>query len=313
MSETMTRSETVSVWHDAVLNNLEVHHATYLTHTFARHMHETYVLGLIEAGVQSFTYRGARQVTPAGGVFLIHPGEAHTGEAVSASGYTYRTLYPDVPFLQYTLAAITERESLVPFFPQPVIEDPQVTSRLLALHQALARSHSALERETRFVQVWATLLTRYAELRPAERALGQERPAIRQVRRYIDEHYAQGVTLTELAQMVGLSPYYLLRVFVRDVGLPPHAYLESVRIRQAQRLLTQGLPLAQVAAILGFSHQSHLTRHFKQILGVTPGVYRQQYHQGPGAVEAESPEERTSSPTSQTASKNRGAKGRDLV
>src|SRR5260370_8403703 len=93
-ARTMRSQEWVNVWHDAVLNGLEVHHATYITHTFARHSHDYYVIGLIEAGVHSFSYRGARQVTPTGDFFVIHPGEPHTGEAFAPAGYTYHTPYP---------------------------------------------------------------------------------------------------------------------------------------------------------------------------------------------------------------------------
>ena len=77
----------------------------------------------------------------------------------------------------------------------------------------------------------------------------------------------------DLAERVGLSPYYLLRVFRAEVGIPPYVYLESVRIRQAQRLIQQGAPLAVVAAEVGFNSQSHLTSSFKRIIGATPGQY----------------------------------------
>ncbi len=56
--------------------------------------------------------------------------------------------------------------------------------------------------------------------------------------------------------------------------MPPHAYQESVRIRHAQRLIRAGMSLADVAVEVGFSSQSHLTRCFKQIIGVTPGQAR---------------------------------------
>jgi len=57
--------------------------------------------------------------------------------------------------------------------------------------------------------------------------------------------------------------------------MPPYAYLESVRIRHTQRLIKAGKPLAEVAAEVGFSSQSHMTRQFKNIIGVTPGQYAQ--------------------------------------
>jgi AraC-like DNA-binding protein len=82
--------------------------------------------------------------------------------------------------------------------------------------------------------------------------------------------------LTQLAEHVSLTPYYLLRVFRSEVGMPPHAYLESVRIRHAQRLIAESKSLADVAVEVGFSSQSHLTNRFKRIIGVTPGQYAQQ-------------------------------------
>ncbi len=74
--------------------------------------------------------------------------------------------------------------------------------------------------------------------------------------------------------MAGLDPFALLRGFSRAYGLPPHAWVIQERVRHAQALLRTGLAPAEVAAEVGFSDQSHLTRHFKRILGFTPGSYR---------------------------------------
>src|SRR5690606_41927249 len=57
-------------------------------------------------------------------------------------------------------------------------------------------------------------------------------------------------------------------------GLPPHAYLNSVRIRQARRLLRAGVRPAEVAAEVGFTDQAHLSRHFKRVVGVPPAAYQ---------------------------------------
>jgi AraC-like DNA-binding protein len=147
---------------------------------------------------------------------------------------------------------------------------------VLSLHKAMSQGASALECESRFIWTLAQLIKRYADVSSTEGRLGKEKKAIHQARRYIEEGFARGVTLNELAQHVALSPYYLLRVFRAEVGMPPYAYLESVRIRHAQRLIETGKPLAEVALEVGFSSQSHLTHRFKKIIGVTPGQYAQQ-------------------------------------
>ncbi len=100
--------------------------------------------------------------------------------------------------------------------------------------------------------------------------------AIQRVRDYIEAHYDQNISLTELAQFASFSPFYLARVFKAELGIPPHAYLESVRIRHAQQLLALGQPLAEVAYSTGFAHQSHFTNRFRRFVGVTPAQYAKQ-------------------------------------
>jgi AraC-like DNA-binding protein len=89
----------------------------------------------------------------------------------------------------------------------------------------------------------------------------------------LEANFASDVSLAELANLVSLSPYYFARAFTRDTGLPPHQYLEGLRIRTARALLDQGEPVAIAALSVGYSDQSHLTRRFKRFLGITPGQY----------------------------------------
>lgn len=96
---------------------------------------------------------------------------------------------------------------------------------------------------------------------------------MREARAYIAAHYGDDLSLTILARLGGLSPFYFARVFRAEVGLPPHAYLESVRIGAARRLLAHGVPPATVAQATGFADQSHFTRRFRRVIGVPPGQY----------------------------------------
>ena len=97
--------------------------------------------------------------------------------------------------------------------------------------------------------------------------------ALRRVRDLLEAEYARTVTISELAREAGLSTFHLIRVFRASFGLPPYKYLEQVRIQQARRLIRLGFPLTHVVHATGFSDQSHLTRYFKRIVGVTPGTY----------------------------------------
>lgn len=266
--------ERAKFWRDPALNNLEMLRATYVTHTFSRHTHEGYAIGVIEAGVEEFTYQGAAHSAPAGSVVIIHPGEVHTGNAGTPAGWTYRMLYPEVTLVQKaTSELVGQRQMQLPYFPNPVIQDQQLAAQLRHLHIAMENSTFPLERESRFLWTLAQMVMRYADDRPYLAPVGQEHSVVQRIQDYLRANYADTISLEQLAYIANLKPLRLLRVFRKEVGLPPHAYLVQVRVTRAKVLLSMAVPIAQVAADTGFTDQSHLTRHFKRLVGVTPRQY----------------------------------------
>jgi AraC-like DNA-binding protein len=164
----------------------------------------------------------------------------------------------------------------LPFFAEVRIDHPWASRSILSLHRAISGGQDALESESRLVHTLAQLIRRYGDTPTTEQKLGREKEPVRRAREYIHEHFAEGVSLSQLAREVALSPYYLLRAFCAEVGMPPYTYLESIRIGHTQRLIEAGRPLMEIAAETGFSSQSHMTRSFRKIIGVTPGEYARQ-------------------------------------
>jgi AraC-like DNA-binding protein len=271
----MQTKEWTEISHNALLD-VGLLHAYHVQHAYPRHSHDYFVISLIERGRQSFTHKGTKHLTPAGGVILINPGAVHTGEAVDEQGFEMRSLYPTTAHMKMAVSELTGRQETSPFFNEVRVDHRWAMRSVLSLHKALSEGASTLETEARFIGTLAQLIERYGDSSRAEQQLGNEKRAIRQARGYIEEHFAQGVSLNELASYVALSPYYLLRAFAAEVGMPPYAYLESVRIRHAQRLIEAGKPLSEVAMQTGYSSQSHMTRQFKEIIGATPGQYARQ-------------------------------------
>ncbi|MDR3572447.1 MAG: AraC family transcriptional regulator [Anaerolineaceae bacterium] len=272
----MPAQEWSKFWHNAPLD-VDLIRAFYVNHAYPRHSHDYYVICLIERGLQSFSHNGTKQYTPPGGVILINPGDVHTGESANSLGFEMRSIYPTVSHMQNLVFELTGRSQKLPFFPDVRVDLPWVRDSVLAMHNALMPGAGSLESESIFAWNLAQLIKYCADLRLNEPHLGNEHTAVQKARLYIEEFYAAGISLAELAAHVSLSPYYLLRAFRAEVGLPPHSYLASVRIRHAQRLIEAGIPLAHVAGLVGLSSQSHLNHHFKQFIGVTPGQYAQQF------------------------------------
>ncbi len=94
---------------------------------------------------------------------------------------------------------------------------------------------------------------------------------LRQTIEYIEAHLTADLRLEEMAENAQMSPYTFGRLFRQTTGLTPHQYLLRARIKEAKRLLREGKsPIADISLQLGFSDQSHFTRVFHKITGVTP-------------------------------------------
>ena len=103
-------------------------------------------------------------------------------------------------------------------------------------------------------------------------------PANRQcatVKRYIDHHYKENLTLDELAEKVSISKYHMAHAFKREYGVSPINYIIDCRIREGKRLLAEtDLAPSQIASILGFSSSSYFCKTFSNIEGTSPTEYR---------------------------------------
>lgn len=96
---------------------------------------------------------------------------------------------------------------------------------------------------------------------------------VRRALEVLHDALEQSITLEALARHVGMDKFHLCRVFREEVGMPPYAYLTHLRISRARRLLSQGLTPSEVALRVGLYDQSQLNRHFKRIVGLTPGQF----------------------------------------
>jgi transcriptional regulator GlxA family with amidase domain len=127
--------------------------------------------------------------------------------------------------------------------------------------------------ESLLLSTVARLISDHFVPRPELRPAGWEHAAVHRAKEWLDANFEQNVALRSLADLAGLSPYYLVRAFHRQVGVPPHRYQTILRVHRARKLVASGAQLADVASLTGFCDQSHLTRCFKKTLGVTPGRY----------------------------------------
>jgi AraC-like DNA-binding protein len=262
------------MWRAEDLGGLELFSATLSEFAFRPHAHEEFFIAVTEAGLATPIYRGDRHVIGPGDLIVLNPEEVHAGGPPAEGFWTYRALYPGPGLMREITAEFHGNRPTMPRFARDVVRDREVAARLRRFHRLSEPPEpSMLEREARLTEALVLLVGRHAAPPQALRPPGRERRAVRLSRQYLEEHARENVTLQALARFAGLSAFHLCRVFREAVGMSPHAYQTQVRVRRAKSLLRAGLPITLAAAEAGFYDQAHLTRHFKRIVGLTPGRY----------------------------------------
>ena len=240
-------------------------------HAYRPHSHPTWTVAVVQRGAARFTVERTRQRAGAGELFVLEPEAVHTGMAAVPEGWAYKVLYVE-PSVLHDWA---ETDGPAPRAARWVV------FRDRALRAALLSAHASLAAELPGLEVEEKLLAAIAGLAPhlrgaAASSPGRERgehAAVRRARRHLHDHWDQPVSLMELSAVAGLSRFELLRRFQQQNGLTPHAFQRDLRVQRARAMLLSGMPLASVAAACGFADQPHLSRVFKRLVGVPPGVY----------------------------------------
>lgn len=272
----MTRKhpkENFSLFRSAAFSDLEFARVTHQTHVYPRHCNETYVMQVVEHGVNECECRGATHRVAQGSLFFISPHEIHTGSAVGREPLIYRSLYPAPEMLRELAESCFDRKASLPYFPALIVSDAHLAKKFLDTHRACEAGADALTSQTLLLELLASILQRHAENRSALPILGNENAAVKRAKEYLTENFNKSISLEALAHVAYLSPFHLLRAFRKTVGMPPHEYVINLRIQRAKHLLLRGRTLSEAAYETGFCDQSHFNRHFKRIMGIPPGRY----------------------------------------
>lgn len=257
------------------VQGVECFSARFVSHVFDRHSHETFAIGTTFGGVQSFRCRGARRDSTAGHLMLFNPDEPHDGWSGSDSGFAYRMLYISVEGVSQLVddevaAAGNGSKASKGVFSEPLIRDRELADRLASATDDLLARAGSLRAAERLSDVLRVVFKRYAGVRQHDDKRATASPRISRVRDLLESCYTEDVTIAVIADVAGMSRVHATRQFSLAYRMPPHAYLNQVRIQHAKRLLLGGVSAAQVATDVGFVDQSHFTRRFKRSVGISP-------------------------------------------
>jgi AraC-like DNA-binding protein len=259
----MVGESEVRAWRPDVPGITEVFHAHFTRHAYPLHTHTVWTLLILDDGLLRFDLDRHDHDTLRSQVLLLPPHVPHDGRTAAPQGFRKRVVYLAEDALDAALIG--------PATDRPNLSDPLLWDRISRLHGVLALTGESFEAQSRLALIVDRLSTQFhrhvVDLAPPRRGVADD------LHDLLDARLTTGLTLDEAAAVLHTHPAHLVRAFTRRFAIPPHLYLTGRRVEMARELLLSGMPAGTVASEVGFYDQSHLTRHFKRMLGVSPSRY----------------------------------------
>jgi len=235
--------------------------------------HDTFTASLVEGKPSmnaTWLYRGRKHLVSTGQMQLMEPGEAHATTSVSEpASFFVIWWHPDV--------VIQASESLgmrgAVHLKVSQSDHPGLQASFRGLLAGVQHTQDVAFVEHQFLNSTLRLLEVCGERKPPSRPPGTH-PAMSRVRARLHDEFTETLSLDSLAKEVGLSKFHVARCFKEATGVPPHQYQKLLRLQSARRHIERGCCVREAAAISGFADEAHLSRSFRDWLGVSPGAWR---------------------------------------
>lgn len=251
---------------------LEAYRFEGIVQPFPNHFHEHYVIGFVEDGTRKLSSRNKEYSIERGAIVLFNPGDNHACVQSDGGTFDYRGFNISKGTMLALAEEITGKREL-PGFSENVVYDEEAVCCLRPLHEMVMEGDGGFGKEESLLFLLSLLIQNYGQ--PFENCIPECRQEIERACEYMEQHFTEHIYLDQICRHAGLSKSTLLRAFTKSKGITPYRYLETLRINEAKKLLSKGVPPVEAAMRTGFSDQSHFTNYFSQFLGLAPGIYRE--------------------------------------
>lgn len=256
-------------WYDSALPFVESRRASNSRACYRPHSHSTLSIGAVDAGLSHFQCGKVAAALGPGSLVIVPAELVHACNPAPDVSWSYQMLHLHPGWVATVLKEM---------HPEPDLPSSAFISCSTLTYQHFCRLNAQLfsaidntDKEAALIEFICERL--WAEGQPVA-SLPSPGSSMTHLKKRLLTTLDTPPSLLELAREFGLSRYQLIRLFRRDTGLTPRAWLLDQRIQQARNRLRRGADLATVAQDLGFADQGHFQRVFKAHVATTPGRYR---------------------------------------
>lgn len=269
------------LWRSPRLFDIDFAGYILCNHRFPRHFHDHYVIEMVISGADNFYCDGKNYAASENQLVLINPGEVHTGCTIGDHALHYFSICPN-PVALEKIALTLELDLPVNYrFPSTIIKEPSLSAQFRDLFRSFYQPHAGLKQEELFFGCMHGLLELSLKRKNGLHDTARKDSRIDILSEYIKAHSGEDISLRDMADLVNLNPFHLVRMFKKATGISPYEYLLVKRTEKAKDLLRNGYSVGDAALEAGFYDSSHFHRLLRKFAAITPKAFlssKGQYH-----------------------------------
>jgi AraC-like DNA-binding protein len=201
---------------------------------------------------------------------IINPNEVHYS-VLDKYSEDYYVIYIDRTWYRSLQSLIFNTKDVIALSNE--IFDLQIIEEFFNLFEYLYLDNEIIEKESKLLEFLNRIFEKCID-ESIVLKIDNTTQIAKKFKSYIEDNIASKLTLTQISNALGFSPYHIIRICNQDFGLSANAYIVNKRVHRAKKMLGEGMDISQVAIEVGFYDQSHLTNIFKKVFAITPKAYQ---------------------------------------
>jgi len=239
---------------------------------YSRHSHDSFSITVFGTGEVEVEFHSVEEeLVSSNQIIIFNPNQVHQTKSEIKKTRDYFTLHIDTKWCrdkQIELFGFEEEFTYV----QNIIDDEYLSKEIFSIFKNIIQNEN--NSNEKLENIIINILEKYTILDLKKRD-SKEHFLCKKVKNYILENLEEQITLEDISKVVGYNESYVSRVFKKEFGLSPYAFLIDKRVQKAKNRLLDGsrIDLSQLSSEVGFYDQSHFSKAFKRTFATTPKKY----------------------------------------